>query len=260
MNCKNCNTKLNDTYKFCHECGAKVITKRLTMTVIFYNVSEQLFNYDNKVFKTFAHLWSHPEKVILDYIKGVRKRYINVIQYFAIALTLTGLQFFILQNFTESPFGTAPSVIDTANPDHIQASKFEEGFSAIAEMITKYYTVFNVISLPVSAFLSWFVYKLHSKTYNFAEHMVINTYYAAQMLIIVAFISVLSGFIGVSYINFSLIASPFYFIYLWFVLKRIYRLEVLESIAYIIVYMFGYFAFYITLSILITIITLSLTP
>jgi hypothetical protein len=246
MNCKNCNTKLNNTYKFCHECGAKVITKRLTVSNILQNASAQFFNYDNKVFKTFWFLITKPETVILDYINGVRKRYINVIQYFAISLTITGLQFFILNTFFENPF-----IIDSSNiassPNIANPNTVEESFDFVSDVLSKYYTLFYIFSLPVSTLLSWLTYKLKNKAYNFSEHFIINTYYSAQMLILLALGSVIAVSLGMSYMTFNLLTTPFYFLYFWFVLKRIYQLPVLESIAYIFIYGVGYFIFYLAL-------------
>lgn len=254
MNCKNCNTELNNTYKFCYECGAKVITKRLTLIHILQNISSQVFNYDNKVFKTFWYLITKPDTVILDYINGVRKRYINVIQYFAISLTITGLQFFILNTFFENPFE-----IDTTNlaksPNISNPNTVENNFDFVSTIMSKYYTLFYIFSLPVSALLSWLTYKLNSKIYNFSEHLIINTYYAAQTLIILAFGAIISVCFGINYMTYNLLITPFYFLYFWFVLKCIYKLPFLESIAYIFIYIVGYFVFYFTLIAIITLIT-----
>lgn len=255
MNCKNCNTKLNETYKFCHECGAKVITSRLTLSNILQNVSAQFFNYDNKVFKTFWHLITKPEAVMLNYINGVRKRYINVIQYFAISLTITGLQFFVLNTFFENPFEIDSSNV-TSSPNIPNQKTVEESFDFVSDIMSKYYSLFYIFSLPISAFISWLTLKLKNKTYNFSEHLIINTYYAAQMLIILAFGSVIAVCFGINYMTFNLLTTPFYFLYFWFVLKRIYKLPLLESIAYIFIYLVGYFVFYFAL---ITITTLIIT-
>ena len=88
MNCKNCNLLISDKDNFCNSCGAKVIRNRLTIKSLFEDFSEQFLNYDNKFLQTFLHLFTKPEVVIDGYINGTRKKYVNVISYFAIALTL----------------------------------------------------------------------------------------------------------------------------------------------------------------------------
>lgn len=91
MNCKNCNTNLAVEQNYCFECGAKVIRNRLTLANIFSEVKEHLFQYDNKLLQTFILLFKKPEAIIVSYIEGVRKRYVNPISFFGVALTLSGL-------------------------------------------------------------------------------------------------------------------------------------------------------------------------
>ena len=44
-------------------------------------------------------MFSAPHRVIGEYIGGVRKKYVNVISYFAIAITFSGIQIFIVRKF-----------------------------------------------------------------------------------------------------------------------------------------------------------------
>ena len=104
MNCKNCNKALEDTQKYCDECGAKVIQNRLTPKVIATQVNEQFLSIDNKFFKTFIDLFKKPEDVIISYINGTRKKYIDVLQYFAVSLTLAGIQVFLMTTFFKEAF------------------------------------------------------------------------------------------------------------------------------------------------------------
>lgn len=85
MNCKNCNLLLSDKASFCSNCGAKVIRNRLTFKNLIEYFSEQFLNYDNKFLQTFIHLFTKPEVVIESYINGTRKKYVNVISFFAIS-------------------------------------------------------------------------------------------------------------------------------------------------------------------------------
>ena len=65
------------------------------MRSIAADINEQFLNIDNKFLKTFFHLFTKPDVVIGGFINGTRKKYINVIQYLAISLTLLGVQLFI---------------------------------------------------------------------------------------------------------------------------------------------------------------------
>lgn len=249
MNCKNCETNLNRTHKFCHECGAKVIHDRLTIKTILYNFSVQFFNYDNKIFKTFVHLFTKPEEVIVGYIDGVRKRYINVIQYFAISLTIVGIQFFIFITFFESPFEFKPESfgIDNNVPNK---ESVERIMASVSEFMNNFYSLINIISIPFSAIGSWVVYKLYVKKYNYAEHIVINTYYAAQLSIVSSLLAIIFVCFGVSYMDFSFFIMPVIFIYFWYILKRIYNMSILDSIAYMMLYTIAYFIIFILIGII----------
>ena len=79
MNCKNCNNNLRDSQRFCDECGAKVIQNRLKPKVLAQQVNEQFLCVDNKFLRTFIDLFRTPEAVIIGYINGTRKKYIDVV-------------------------------------------------------------------------------------------------------------------------------------------------------------------------------------
>ena len=99
MHCKNCNSELSELSTYCDQCGGRVIKNRLTLKSLFLHLSETFFNYDNKLLRTFLNLFKAPEDVIGGYISGVRKKYVDVISYFALALTITGFEWFILNKF-----------------------------------------------------------------------------------------------------------------------------------------------------------------
>ena len=99
MKCKNCNTLLDEQSDYCNICGARAIRNRLTIKNLFEHFSEQFLNYDNKFLQTFITLFKRPESVIGGYIEGTRKRYVNVITYFSIAIMITGVEYFILNKF-----------------------------------------------------------------------------------------------------------------------------------------------------------------
>ncbi len=248
MNCKNCAFLLNQDDNYCPSCGGKVISERLTVKNVIHNFSEQFFNYDNKILKTFLYLFYKPEAVIVGYIEGVRKRYINVLQYFAVSLTIAGLQFFILNTFFDNPFDFSASNFgigsNVPNPKSVDSQ-----MKTISEMMNNYYSLIYIFSIPFSAVGSWFVYKIYDKRYNFAEHIVINTFYAAQLLIVLAIFAIIFAFFGVSYMDFSFLSLPITFIYFWFVLKRVYNMSILDSIAFMMLYLVVYAVIFILLGV-----------
>ena len=74
MFCKNCERQLRTDFRFCPDCGAKIIRNRITLKNLWGDVVERVFNIDNTFLKTFGHLFSKPEVVIEGYIEGTRLR------------------------------------------------------------------------------------------------------------------------------------------------------------------------------------------
>ena len=97
MECKNCLKSQDKEFDFCPECGAKVIRNRLTIKNLAVDVFQRFFDIDNTFLRTFRHLFSQPDEVIDSYVRGIRRRYLNPIGYFGIALTLSGLLLFMMR-------------------------------------------------------------------------------------------------------------------------------------------------------------------
>jgi hypothetical protein len=203
-------------------CGAKIVKKRLTIRNLFADINEQFLNIDNKFLKTFIHLFTKPDIVIDGFINGTRKKYINVIQYLAISLTLLGVQLFILNKFYPDFFQAV--FTDTQNylamyPEETRP-KIEEFMSDYYTFVNEYQSLIYVLGIPFTAFVTRLAF-LKEKLYNFTEHIVVNTYITAQ------------------YVIFS------FFTYLIFAVFNL-NIEVLVTVS-IVLYMFYYgFVFYKT--------------
>ncbi|WP_323788799.1 DUF3667 domain-containing protein [Psychroserpens sp.] len=227
MDCKNCNTPLASDQKFCSECGAKVINNRLTIKHITSEFSSQFLNYDNKFLKTFFDLFTKPEAVIDGYIKGTRKKYINVIQYLAISLTLLGLQLFILNKFFPDFYNAV--FTDSQN---LFAMYPEENREEMEKFMTSYYSFINeyqsliyVIGIPLTAFVTRLTF-LREKLYNFTEHIVLNTYITAQYVVF-SFFAYL--FFAIFNLNISILVTLsllLYVLYYGFVFYKTHKLSI----------------------------------
>ena len=248
MKCKNCHTELDEHDDYCRSCGAKVIRNRLTFKNLFEHLSETFFNYDNKLLRTFVQLFKYPEDVIVGYINGVRKKYINPISFFGLALTLSGLSLFIIKKFYLQ---------------YLDFSDLFEGVAAsqnIAEATSggalEYNSIVYSCFVPLFAFISWIVFL--DKKYNFTEHVIIYLYsmslvsvvsvFAAQTVLILA---------PDSYLLFSLLSWPLMFLYHCYILKRIFKLSYGNLILKSIIFLAIFFVIYIVISILIFVIMIA---
>lgn len=172
MECKNCDLPLRTDYSFCSNCGAKIIRNRLTFKNLWHDVTERYFNVDNTFLKTFLHLFTKPQMVIEGYIDGVRKKYLNPISYFGIALTLSGILIFFIKNF------------------FIEAINFDENFQgATPEFANKwkditfdYSSLFFISYLPLITIAAFLVF--NKRKFNFTEHFIIGIYILAHYSIV----------------------------------------------------------------------------
>ncbi len=222
MNCKNCNVSLNDTQKFCDECGAKVIQNRLTPKILAAQVNDQFISIDNTFLLTFIDLFKKPEAVINGYIGGTRKKYIDVLQYFAISLTLAGIQVFLMTTFFKEAIDIGPDFMQGFNSSIEKTDNPFKGFNNSDLM--NYQGLIYILTVPFTALGSWLAYYLlGERMYNFTEHLVLNLYYYAQIIIITAVFSILFLLFGLDYLIVSTIITIPTFAYLFYVLKRVFK-------------------------------------
>ena len=83
MECKNCNTKLNDQDKFCSNCGQKNIDK-LNLKYLYEEILENVLNLDSKLFATLKGLIFKPGFLSKEFVLGRRKRYVLPVRFYII--------------------------------------------------------------------------------------------------------------------------------------------------------------------------------
>lgn len=250
MNCKNCNTSLSKLINYCPLCGAKIVKKRLTFKNLSIDITEQFLNIDNKFLKTFLHLFTKPELVINGFIDGTRKKYINVIQYFAVALTLVGIQVFLMNNF----FHDALQLDGGFFKDFEQQSNSKTNPFNFEEM-NNYQSLIYTLSVPVSTIATWIAYYVIGiRHYNFTEHLVINLYYSAQIIIVTAILSILFLCFGLNYLLISGVISIFTFGYFFYILKRVFKSTLWDALMQFLLVMVAYLVIFLIFMVIVIII------
>lgn len=191
--CKNCQSELIGRY--CHICGQKEITRRLSIREILREIPEKVFSMERGLWLTFLSLWSRPGQVCLDYVQGKRQPYVNPVSYFLIgaSLQLVSLWFsapILRQSVHDS--------IQAANQKPEQAKMFERmdsmiGGDTATEMANVYLTViaqaytylaFFAFACPLAVLL-WVFHR--RANYRFAEIIVFTLYVVAHCLVVTAF-------------------------------------------------------------------------
>ena len=215
MECKNCHSPLETHLNYCPNCGAKVIRNRLTIKSLFAHFSEQFLNYDNKFLQTFLGLFTKPEDVIQKYIDGTRKRYVNVISYFAIAITISGLQMYFLNKYFPELIDV--SVMSTVDTEAMQKENLD--------FMQEYQSLLMMLYVPLYAAMSYIVF-FTTKRYNYTEHLVIFMYISAQISIFGAVIMLaVSASFGYTMGQVAIFLMPVYILYSAYCLKRLYGMS-----------------------------------
>lgn len=248
MNCKNCHTELQEHDEYCSKCGGKIIRNRLSFKNLFEHLSETFFNYDNKLLRTFVQLFKNPEDVIVGYINGVRKRYINPISFFGLALTISGLSIFILKKF----------YIDDLDFSHVFEGMevSQDVFSGTFNNALEYNSLFYSFLIPLFALISWVIFL--NKKYNYTEHIIIYLYSMSLLSIIMVIISqIVLSFTPQSYFLTGILSWPLMFFYHCYLLKRVFKLSLGDLILKSIIALALFFAIYMIISILMFIILMA---
>jgi len=82
--------------------------------------------------------------VVGGYIDGIRKKYLNPISYYAIAISLAGVLFFLLKEF----------FADQMSMDWMMPEGAENPNTGTLEDAAKFQTLISVVSIPIYALLS----------------------------------------------------------------------------------------------------------
>lgn len=216
---------LSEESDYCYSCGGKVIRNRLTMLNLMEHFTETFFNYDNQLLQTFIILFKTPEDVIIGYINGTRKKYVDVISYFAIAITLSGLKLFIINKFYP----------DAMNMSSWTTKGTEKLQSDVMSSAQEYQSIIMMLYVPIYAIISRIVF-YDNKTYNYTEQLVIYMYIYAQISIAGAFFITLLVIVGIDFSILGLFMFPAMIGYSAYCLKRIYQLSILELILKTIIF------------------------
>ena len=243
MQCKNCNILLVTESQYCNSCGAKVINNKLTLKSLFKDFSETYLNYDNKFLQTFVSLFTKPEDVIGGYIEGVRKKYVDVVSYFALAITLSGLYIIILNNFF--PEAMDFSAIVSPGQEEFQRKNLS--------YVQEYQSLFMMLYVPIYAVMCRLSF-IGLNKYNYTELLVIFMYIQAHISIVSAILGIFLSIFGITQGVMSLVLIPPMIIYSAYCLKRLYNLNIqtiiLRTIIFLVVLGFVFIIISVMMAIL----------
>ncbi|MDT0557016.1 DUF3667 domain-containing protein [Ichthyenterobacterium sp. W332] len=219
MICENCNTALSNE-RYCPQCGARVIRNRLTLKTLFAQLNREFLSLDNKLIRTFIDLLIKPQNVIVGYIEGLRKKYVDAIPYLALSITLLGFQFLIFKEFFPEVMTTDFTQTGNAQIDEFNAK--------INEYVFDYLGIITIVTLPILAFFTYLLFS-GNKNYNFTEHIVMNIYITSQYTITTALITIVGLSLGLPFTWLITFTSLFSYGYVIYGFMKIYDMSILNS-------------------------------
>ena len=212
MNCKNCQEPLEEANHFCPNCGARIVNDRITLKRLLGQFTGWFLNLDNALLRTFKGMLFHPERVITDYISGVRKKFMSPLSFLTIAITLAGLMIFILQHRFEGQIDITMGA-EEINPEFSQTW---------AEIVFDYNAFFFVLYLPILALPAYLF--MNRINYNFPEFIVVFIYTLSQWSILIFPFSLAVLLISTeAYASLNQIASSLVLAFCLYVLQRLNR-------------------------------------
>lgn len=231
MDCKNCKSPLEPEDNYCTCCGARVIRNRLSFKNVWEDVYEQYLNLDNRLLATMGHLFTKPEKVIVGYLHGLRKKYLNPSSYLGLAITLSGIIVFVIKKMFLG---------------ELDLEILQTGASKKFEITLDYQSLIFILLIPMIAGIGRMVYKRPG--YNFTEHLVSMTYALAHVSIVTFPITLLLLFLDAEhFMVHSFGKLTLFLMYTIYVYKRIsdYPIGIflLRTLFYLILFLIGYLLF-----------------
>jgi Protein of unknown function (DUF3667) len=162
--CRNCGAETID--KYCHACGQKSYTSRLTLGYFLHEIPHAVFHVDRGFGATLKGLATRPGETINHYLDGKRAQFFNPLTLMVIIAGISAFMFSALTfNFSIPETGVTPIYL--------------EKYQRFMQLNFRYYTPTLVLYLPVMAAITWLVFLRNRKTYG--EHLAINAFVLAFM-------------------------------------------------------------------------------
>ena len=171
--CKNCSF----SYKghFCPQCGQSSHEGRINAHYILHDIPHTIFHIDKGFFFTFRSLFTRPGRMISEFMEGKR---VNHFRPFAYVVLMSTICTFLVKGIEWA----IKAVFVKYNPGSPQLH--EESFFA------HYFSLFIFIMIPFASLITWLTF--YKKKFNFWEHIIVNTYMAAQLNIMLVLVNLVA--------------------------------------------------------------------
>jgi len=221
ITCTNCGAELIGV--FCHDCGQKKMSTRISTKLLLTEVAKKLFDVDSGFWYTLKTLTVRPAQVVHDYLGGLQKRYAKPIQFFLVSSALVFFIMSLADGYTtgHQQFETG---YDLTSKGDTMPPEIKVGLEKVGKLM-KDPRIYFILSVPIFALV--FGWSFRKQQLNYAEHIIflLFTYATAN------FLSLPLLLLGSFYhIHFLTIATFFSMGYLIWTVKVFYQSSWLKAI------------------------------
>ncbi len=168
--CKNCTHEFEG--KFCPKCGQKAKTKRITIKQVFNDARQHFIHFDQGFLYTMRELLLRPGHSIREYIEGKRVKHIKPVKFMFWAAAISFLIFHFI-GLDKDMMQKITAQQGATNPIGQQLSQ------KIFQVFSDHPAIMMFSMIPLMAMWSWLLFR--RKGYNFAEHIVLNTFLMGEL-------------------------------------------------------------------------------
>jgi hypothetical protein len=244
MNCKTCNNPYENTAQYCSNCGAKIVSDRLSLKGTWEEFVGPFFSWDNNFWRTFIGLFTNPKDVLEAYISGARKKYFQPFSYIILYATIAVFfyKFFpldIIFDYSEGFTKGYNSTNSTGNVPKIDMKGF-------METLMSYYNFFVLLLIPIYALTSYIIF--NKRGHNFFEHLVFNSYLQTNLGFISLVLQVvLVNIIGMSFGTYSILFLLLFILFTLYAFKKLYEQNIKQSLISGVKYLLLFAALYLVI-------------
>lgn len=193
--CLNCNTLLQDDYRYCPQCSQKAHLHRLSLHDVIHDAIHYFTHADKGLFALIKDLFTRNGNVARAYVAGKRKSIFPPLNFYLIVATLIVIVVQFIR--PDVPFDVQKSHPElqtiTDETRRAKLTAIYERQHKGQKFTDKYSNVLMMVSLPLVALWYWIFYK--RAKYNYTEHLVAcmymvgfaNLFYAAVFVPVMYF-------------------------------------------------------------------------
>ncbi|CAL2076136.1 Zinc ribbon protein [Tenacibaculum sp. 190524A05c] len=232
MTCKNCGHELEHDASFCDKCGAKVVKDRITFKLLLSELFAS-FGLDSLFVNTLKSMFTKPQKVLMDYLNGARKKYVNPFAFLAVGAALSLLVFnFFYQEFVNvnASFnkeqtellrekanldiskleGKSEKEIKQLKREQLNAQYSLKFSDTYFDYFVRYFNIISFLIIPFYALISKLTFR---KPHNYGEHIIINSYIQGTAMYITLFFFLVAIVIHPKIYVYSTLAMAGFYLY-----------------------------------------------